>query len=122
MTLFVSSYSDSFAPGTFLVHSGDSAKASSALQLLDTRTPDHDPGFVVFCPATAIGVIEKSDTRQRKKRLRKESALAVSINSRPSLPSWIGGQGTPDSLRAYISQLNLPRHISGSSCRVLYGR
>ena len=46
MILFVSSYSDSFAPGTFLVHSGDSANASSALQLLDTRMPDHDPDFV----------------------------------------------------------------------------
>ncbi len=48
------------APGTSLVHSGDSAKASSALQLLETRTPDHDPAFVpefpaLFCPATAKG-------------------------------------------------------------------
>ena len=40
----------SFAPGTFLVHSGDSLKASSALQALDTRTPDHAPGLVrLFC-------------------------------------------------------------------------
>jgi hypothetical protein len=72
----VSSSSDSFAPGTFLVQSGDSAKASSALQLLDTRVPDHDPEFVaeflaelldelpeLLCPATARAAIEKSATR-----------------------------------------------------------
>jgi hypothetical protein len=47
-----------------LVHSGDSLKASSALQLLDTRIPDHDPELVaLFCPATARGAIEKSATR-----------------------------------------------------------
>src|SRR5436309_2115561 len=88
MTLFVSSYSDSFAPGTFLVHSGDSAKASSALQLLDTRMPDHDPDFVVlFCPATASGVMERRATRQRKKRLAGEAVLTVSIKSRPLIDS-----------------------------------
>jgi hypothetical protein len=88
MTLFVSSYSDSFAPGTFLVHSGDSAKASSALQLLDTRVPDHDPGVVVlFCPAIATGAIEKNATRQRKKRFALESALTGNIDSRPSFHS-----------------------------------
>src|SRR5260370_10651337 len=88
ITLFVSSYSDSFAPGTFLAHSGDSAKASSALQLLDTRMPDHDPGFVaeflgLFCPATARGAIEKNATRQRKKRFAVESVPADSTNSNP---------------------------------------
>src|SRR5256886_16679411 len=69
MTLFVSSYRASFAPGTLLVHSGDSAKASSALQLLDTRMPDHDPGLItLFCPAIVKAAIEKSANRQRKKR------------------------------------------------------
>src|SRR5437016_9564955 len=88
ITLFVSSYSASFAPGTFLVHSGDSAKASSALQLLDTRIPDHDPDFVaefieLFCPATARGAMEKSTARQRKKRFAVESVPTESINSNP---------------------------------------
>jgi hypothetical protein len=92
MTLFVSSYSDSFAPGTFLVHSGDSAKASSALQLLDTRVPDHDPGFVaeflgLFCPAITREAIEKSAARLRKKRFALESALTGNINSRPPFHS-----------------------------------
>src|SRR5882762_6996440 len=88
MTLFVSSYSDSFAPGTFLVHSGNSAKASSALQLLDTRVPDHDRRVVVlFCPAIATGAIEKNATRQRKKRFALESALTGNIDSRPSFHS-----------------------------------
>src|SRR5256885_5867085 len=78
MTLFVSSYSASLAPGTFLVHSGDSAKASSALQLLDTRVPDHDPDFVaeflgLFCQAAASAAMEKSATRLRKKRIAVES-------------------------------------------------
>jgi hypothetical protein len=85
MTLFVSSYSDTFAPGTFLVHSGDSAKASSALQLLDTRTPDHDPGLVaVFCSAAARGAIVRSATRERKKQFAVESVLTDNINSKPS--------------------------------------
>jgi hypothetical protein len=85
MTLFVSSYSDTFAPGTFLVHSDDSAKASSALQLLDTRTPDQDPDLVaLFCPATARGAIVRSATRDRKKRFAVDSVLADSINSSPS--------------------------------------
>src|SRR5467141_1430582 len=72
ITLFVSSSSDSFAPGTFLVQSGDSLNASSALQLLDTKVPDHDPEFLaelldelpeLFCPATARAAIEKSAAR-----------------------------------------------------------
>src|SRR6202521_3616476 len=82
MTLFVSSYSASFAPGTFLVHSGDSAKASSALQLLDTRFPDHDPELVVLCcPASVKVAREKSATRQSKKRFALESDLTNHINS-----------------------------------------
>src|SRR5882672_12611863 len=87
MTLFVSSYRASLAPGTFLVHSGDSAKASSALQLLDSRVPDHDPDCVaeflgLFCQAAASAAMEKSATRLRKKRIAVESDLTDSINSR----------------------------------------
>src|SRR5436190_3281486 len=86
--LIVSSYSDSFAPGTFLVHSGDSAKASSALQLLDTRMPDHAPELVtLFCPAIVKAAVGKSATRQRKKRFFVVSDLTNSINSRPSFHS-----------------------------------
>jgi hypothetical protein len=96
MTLFVSSYSASFAPGTFFMHSGDSAKASSALQALETRIPDHAPelgGEIVAefvaeslglpCPANATGTIEMTATKKRKKRFALESALADGINGRP---------------------------------------
>src|ERR1700731_4540859 len=88
MTRFVSSYRASFAPGTFLVHSGDSAKASSALQLLDTMMPDHDPDFVaefieLFCPATTGEAMVKSAARLRKKRFTVESVPTESINSSP---------------------------------------
>src|SRR6266436_5107803 len=80
ITLFVSSSSAAFALGTFLVQSGTSAKASSALQLLDTSVPDHAPELVVelpelLCPAAARGIIEKSAATQRKKRFAVESAL-----------------------------------------------
>jgi len=92
MTLLVSSYKASFAPGRFLVQSGDSLNASSALQLLDTRVPDHDPGFVVefvvlalelFCPATAKGAMEKTAARKRRKRFAVESTLTDSVNLGP---------------------------------------
>src|SRR6266849_7815769 len=90
MTRFVSSYNDSFAPGTFLRHSGDSAKASSALHALDTRMPDHDPGFVVLlCPAAAGGAKEKSVARRKKNGFAVvESVRTDRINSRPSFPYW----------------------------------
>jgi hypothetical protein len=85
MTLLVSSYSDSFAPGTLLVHSEDSANASSALQPLETRMPDHDPDSnLMFWPASVKGAIEERASRQRKKRFAAESALTDNINSRPS--------------------------------------
>jgi hypothetical protein len=46
------------------VHSGTSAKASSALQALDTRVPDQEPDFIVLpCLATTEGATEKSTTR-----------------------------------------------------------
>jgi hypothetical protein len=52
------------------MHSGDSAKASSALQLLETRIPDHDPGLgVLFCAATAREAAGKSIKRDKKKYL-----------------------------------------------------
>jgi len=82
------------------MHSGDSAKASSALQLLDTRVPDQDPVFVaelvaeflddflaLSCPPTARGAIENSAARQSKLRFDSESALTGRINSNPSLHS-----------------------------------
>jgi len=78
------------------MHSGDSANASSALQLLDTSVPDHAPDDVaefvawvpeLLCPAIAKEIMEKSATRQGKQRFAAESALAVSINSRSSFPS-----------------------------------
>src|SRR5713226_1492401 len=68
----------------FLVHSGDSAKASSALQALDTSMPDQDPGFVaLFCPATARGTMEKSVSKRRKQHFAVESVLTDSFNLRP---------------------------------------
>src|SRR5438046_6319445 len=66
--------------------SGDSANASSALQLLNTRIPDHDPDFVaefieLFCPATARGAIEKSAARQRKKRSEEHTSELQSLTN-----------------------------------------
>src|SRR5512137_2020366 len=92
ITLFVSSYSASFAPGTLFMHSGDSANASSALQLLDTTVPDHALDVVAEflagltelpCPAIANGVKQKSDTQQRKLPFTAQSALDGSMNLRP---------------------------------------
>jgi hypothetical protein len=53
--LVVSSYKESFAPGTpFSVHLAASAKASSELQLLFMMTPDQDPEFALsLCLASA---------------------------------------------------------------------
>src|SRR6267143_3428449 len=94
MTRLVSSYSDSFASGTLLMHSGDSANASSALQLLETRMADHEPDSrLVSWLATAKGAAEKSASRQGKKRFAAESPLANSINSSLSFCSRYGHCG-----------------------------
>src|SRR6266567_1934769 len=83
------------------MHSEDSLKASSALQLLDTTVPDHAPGFAVefpelFCPAAARGAIERSATRQTKKHFAVELALTGSINSNSSFHLSICPYSTPD--------------------------
>src|ERR1700680_2391446 len=60
MTRLVSSYKASLAPGTSLAHSGDSAKASSALQLLETRMPDQDDVFgLLLWPAAVMEAKER---------------------------------------------------------------
>ena len=72
MTLVVSSNSDSFAPGTFLVQSGASAKASSALQALDTRMPDHDPELVaLFLPSHCEGGYRKKHYHRQEEAFRR---------------------------------------------------
>src|SRR6266581_1612984 len=79
------------------MHSEDSLKASSALQLLDTTVPDHAPGFVVpFCPSTAKAAIERSAARQTKKHFAVKSVLNDSINSNPSFHLSICPYSTPD--------------------------
>jgi hypothetical protein len=106
ITLLVSSYRVSFAPGTFLVHSEDSLNASSALQLLDTIVPDHAPGvfpgFVAGipelpCPAIAKGIKEKRASRQIKIRFVAELVLVRRINTKPSLYFKTLSYCTPDS-------------------------
>src|SRR6266852_2821966 len=113
MTRFVSSYNDSFAPGTFLRHSGDSAKASSALHALDTRMPGHDPGFVVLlCPAAAGGAKEKSVARRKKNGFAVvESVRTDRINSRPSFPIGIRWYCTPDRLAAQEPRRGASREL-----------
>src|SRR5258708_15097046 len=83
------------------MHSEDSLKASSALQLLDTTVPDHAPGFAVefpelFCPAAARGAIERSATRQTKKHFTVKSVLNDRINSNSSFHLSICPYSTPD--------------------------
>ncbi len=88
--------------GAVLVQSGISAKASSALQRLETRVPDQTPEFLasflaellhelpeLFCPTTESEHMEKSAATQRKKRFALEPPLTGSINLRPSFPFWI---------------------------------
>src|SRR5260370_9457063 len=83
------------------MHSEDSLKASSALQLLDTTVPDRAPGSAVkspelFCPAAGRGAIERSATKQRKKHFTVELALTGSINSNSSFHLSICPYSTPD--------------------------
>src|ERR1700687_1677685 len=75
MTRSVSSERASLAPGTSLLHSGESLNASSALQLLETRMPDQAPDFA---PELAVELValacwavvsEPGDTRGAKKRI-----------------------------------------------------
>src|SRR5258708_17369602 len=72
-----------------LVQSGDSAKASSALQALDTRIPDHDPAFVsLFCAASARGTMEKSASKGVKDHFAVKAILTGSFNLRLSFRSY----------------------------------
>jgi hypothetical protein len=73
------------------VHSGDSANASSALQLLETTMPDHEPDSrLVSWLAIANGAAERNASSQGKKRFAAESPLANSINSSLSFCSRYG--------------------------------
>src|SRR5260370_38564388 len=71
------------------VQSGDSAKASSALQALDTIIPDHDPGLAaLFCPASAKGTVEKRASIMVKEHFQVKSALTDRHNFRLSFRSY----------------------------------
>src|SRR5579859_1352475 len=86
ITRSVSSYSASWAPGMSLVQSGDSAKASSALQLLETRMPDQAPDFVAtFCAAGARDV-RKRRAQKRKKRVVENLGGSAGIDAELGLP------------------------------------
>jgi hypothetical protein len=70
------------------VQSGDSAKASSALQALDTRMPDHDPGFVaLFCAATGKVAMKNSARKRRKQGFAVKPVLTDIFNSGTSFHS-----------------------------------
>src|SRR5271167_616494 len=121
MTLLVSSYNASFAPGTFLSHSGDSLKASSALHALDTMTPDHVA--ILFCPANVRGAMRRAAIRQRKKRPAVSSVLTDWINAgslsflNPVLYAWIvagnKASGEPDLTAQFGNGPAIPSSSAG---------
>lgn len=97
MTLVVSSYRASLAPGTFLLHSGDSLNASSALQLLDTRMPDHDVGVgVAVCARSEEVAMQRNIATHQDSFIAFELAQIDTITLWPSfLPLEFGAPGAP---------------------------
>src|SRR5260370_17963260 len=93
-----------------LVQSGDSAKASSALQALATRVPCHDTGVVsLLCAASARGTTEKSASKGVRDHFAVKAILTGSFTLRLSFRSYSLVLYTGSSARTTTTPQSNPR-------------